>query len=429
MPRKAELKWGTRRLRGRLWWVGYYANGEQQWESTHSTDEKDADALLDLRYREIKAGTYQRALPAQVKVGEILDMVVDDYRANQKNAAWAEALINKHLRPDFSTMPLSKFNQRSASLIRSYMLKRQQEGAANASVNRERSLLHRAFSVALEFKEIDRIPPFPPAFKEDNIRRGFFDDEMYQRMRATLPPSKRPILDFGYYSLCRKAEIETLEWPQVDLIGRTARLEPGTTKGDRLSGGDGPQGRTIPLRKHLYEILLMQRQIRDQSFPDCRWVFFNYETGEPERIGYDAWLRACRRLGWVRLKDTPPERNKSYQRTKDPIHLYRPTVLFHDLRRTGIRNVTRAGVPERVVMTWSGHRTRAVFDRYNIINDADLTWAAERADALEEQRRQAEGALEVANDSRRVPPLPAISRLNDDKTMTVAQVEASKLLN
>jgi hypothetical protein len=128
----------------------------------------------------------------------------------------------------------------------------------------------------------------------------------------------------------------------------------------------------------------MQKSIRDQKWPECPWVFFR--SGRPIKTFTGAWATACIAAELFQ--------NEGGQEI--------PTRLFHDLRRTRVRNLVRAGVPERVAMAISGHKPRSVFDRYNIVSERDLHDAARRLNsyvAEAEKTPDGDNVVTVAQDS------------------------------
>jgi len=79
------------------------------------------------------------------------------------------------------------------------------------------------------------------------------------------------------------------------------------------------------------------------------------------------WARACVASGLFRAVKVDEKRERKV-----------PTLVLHDCRRTAVRNLVRAGVPDKVAMTFTGHRTRSVFDRYNIVSERDLHDAGDK---------------------------------------------------
>jgi len=115
-------------------------------------------------------------------------------------------------------------------------------------------------------------------------------------------------------------------------------------------------------------------------------AWFTRENGKPVRDFRNTWRKACIAAGVGRMvcpqcdgDRTLKKRGRCRQcsrswKTKEQRYV---GAIFHDWRRTAVRDMVRNGIPERVAMTISGHKTRSVFDRYNIVNESDLRDAAE----------------------------------------------------
>ena len=290
-------------------------------------------------------------------LGALSDAYLQDYEVRQfRSVSTARGRV-AHLAAFFGR------DTRAAALttdqIHQYQLARRAAGAATGTVNRETSALHRMCTLAVHWGWLDTVPGFPDRLRENPPRQGFFEHPEYLAVRAHLPAPWQDILDVAYYSGWRKNEILGLTWEEIDAAGGVIRLSPSRSK--------TLVGRILPISQPIAEALARRQARRD---PDSPLVF--HRDGISVRRWRTAWRTACQAAGV-------------------------PTRFLHDCRRTAARNLIRASVPERVAMLLTGHKSRAIFDRYNIIHEQELLDAGDQLVAYLAQQAQAAPARRRAD--------------------------------
>ena len=324
--------------RGKTFWIKYYQNGKPIFESSHSTKEADARRLLKRREGDIAEGKLPGVYFDRVKFEELAEDFLTDYRINNKKSLIKAERSVKHLKEFFGGM---KAVEITTPKIKEYIQNRMEEGRKNATINRELAALKRMFNLGAKCtpSKVNQIP-FIPMLKENNVRKGFFEHHEFLNLRDKLPNYLYALCTFAYKIGWRAEEVRSLEWNQVDRVNWIVTLNPGETKND--------VPRTVCLDEEMREIF---KELWKNRRLGCPYVF--HRDGKPIKDFRYAWKKACKEVGI-------------------------PGMIFHDFRRTAVRNMVRSGVPEVVAMKISGHKTRSVFDRYNIVSQDDLKEAARK---------------------------------------------------
>lgn len=311
------------------------------WESTKIKDKAEARRILQAKLGQLAEGCYVGPAAERVTFDDLAEGLSNDYKANgRRSLDNAERRVRKHLRPFFGH---KRAYEITSADVQAFIVHRKEHEASNGEIGRELAALKRMFNLALHAEKITK-KPYIPTLAEDNVRQGFFERAEFDAVLVKLPDWLRPPATFCYQVGWRmRAEVLLLTWRQVDLEAGTVRLEVGTTK--------NKDGRLIYLPAFLRDVLETQWQEHIECYPDCPFVF--HRNGQRIRYPYVAWRKACQEAG---------------------LHGKIP----HDFRRTAVRNMVRAGIPERVAMQIAGHKTRAIFDRYHIVAESDLQEAARR---------------------------------------------------
>jgi integrase len=229
-------------------------------------------------------------------------------------------------------------------------------GADPRVVNRELAMLRRMLRLGARDGLVVRVPAFD-LLREAPARAGFVDETQYRTLARHLRADLRVVVSLGYTLGWRiRSEVLTMERRHVDLATGTLRLDAGATKNrEGRIAYLTPELRAL-LAEQLGRVEVLQRQL-GRVIPFVFPHLAGPHRGERVADFRKAWRQACKRAGL-------------------------PGLLVHDLRRSAVRNMERAGVPRSVAMKITGHKTESVYRRYAIVSDVDLQDAATRIGTL-----------------------------------------------
>ena len=358
-------------LRGRIWWCQFYLDGRQIRVSTKTHVKSEALAFLRKQMDSRDKGEVPVTDVKKLRYADLRQSLIDSYvalgnKSLKERADGTESIAGLKALDDFCGFKQESngdgkiivtdrgvsVTQLTTDLARRFVRERKAEtssnvrstktGVGNAAINRSLAALRRMLKLAKREKKIHDVP-FIEFLREPSARKGFLALDKFDELIALLPTHLRPLITLLYYDGVRIGEALQIEWSQVNLTARTIRLEEEQTKGD--------EARTLPLPSVLVNMLTdiepTQRTGRVFDGTNLR----------------KSWITAC---AAAKLGTLTPVEGRPY----DPVYC---GLTLHDLRRSAVRNLVNAGVPERVAMKITGHRTRSVFDRYHIVSPDDVT--------------------------------------------------------
>jgi integrase len=335
--------------RGPVWWIQFYQDGRGVRMTSESPDKDVAKRLLKGYEARVTLKEPVVVRSARVTYDELRADLVEHYQATGARDLEETGGRLKHLDRAFRGARASLI---TAAAITRYIVQRQGEEAANGTINREVAVLLRMLRLGLERGKVARLPIVHKP-KEAAPRAGFFEADAFPAVRGHLPTDLQTAVTIAYtFGWRMQSEVLALQTRQLDLAAGTIRLDPGRTKNDEGRVVYLTPELTALLTAHVERVVTLSRDLA-QVVP---WLFPHFakpHRGSQRQDFRKAWKSACKAAGYTGM-------------------------LRHDFRRTAVRNTVNRSISERVAMTITGHKTRAVFDRYHIVSPADLREAARK---------------------------------------------------
>jgi integrase len=351
-----------------IWWIRFSVRRKRFAFSSGTANKSEAQRIKRDKLAEAGRGHVSWLDAERYTFEDLIGLVYTDHALNGKADTCHLDYSFGKLREVFGH---SLAMEITADRLEKYAAGRQAGGIAPATVNVELAFLQRAYNLAIKAGRLYTKPAFP-FFRVRNARSGFFERPELEAIRDRLPAPLRPAIETAYITGWRlRSEILTRQWQHVDFVGGWLRLEPGE--------GKTGEPRAFPLLPELRTVLEAQRAYTDQVERERGWIvpWVFHRRGKPIRTMQVSWEKARKEAGL-------------------------PNRLMHDLRRTAVRNLERAGVSRSAAMAMVGHRSEGVYRRYAIVSEGDLkNGAAKLGTLLQKERGQPAKIEPIAGNLRR----------------------------
>jgi integrase len=402
--------------RGEVWWIQFYDQQGRRIREAAGHGRRVAEHALKLRLAEVGRSEFRGLAIEQYTVGDLVDalFVKRQGELKIKSSEWEDRRWNLHLKPFFQYMPARSVD---SNVFSKYISKRLKEGASAASVNREIAVVRKAYREC----EGMPLPKFPKRLKESAPRAGFLEDAQYADLMtevAKVGTWLHAMTLLGADTGMRKGELLGLRVRMVDAHGHLLRLD--TTKNE--------EPRTVPLSGEV--LPLLEELIRGKGREDH---VFTWPDGSHVKDFRATWEKVCCAAGLGSMVcpecEAPVAEDRACADCKKQWgakKLRYAGLIFHDLRRSAVRNMTRSGVTDTVAMKISGHKTADVFRRYNITSEQDLH------NAMKLVKKRSSGVSPEAKTFDKRPPTSAtvateIEKAVKNRRSTSATISATIL--
>jgi integrase len=316
------------------WVIQYYLDGRRIREATGLESKRKAQDLLNERLSQVSRGELVRPERRPRRVQDLYHALEENTKVHRPKSLKDLRGRWRHLKPVFAYVFAFKL---TTDGITRYAQLRQEEGAANATINRELAVLRRALNLGRRSTPPKvREVPYIPMLKEDNVRRGFVEDSEFSRLAAEAHELwLRAFLELAYTYGWRRGELLGLRVRQLSWTARTIRLDVGSTK--------NREGREVAMTGKIEKLL---RQATAGKNPDD--FVLTREDGKPVKDFRRTWRNLCARadLGAFvcRVCRRPVRSGGKCKECGADRPSYRGLIV-HDLRRSAAKALRAAGGP------------------------------------------------------------------------------------